>query len=197
MTFYNDWIYYTSYDHKLYRIKPDGLDNMCILEDKCMYFNIYKDNVYYSNKSDNNSIYMFNIATNHKVKLNDNPSCFINIYKKQLFYANPFCNKIYRMELDGSGKYIVCNIGAKYINLYNDYIFFSNVNDYNNLYKISIDGLNLQKLTNDHTEQINILNNWIYYKNNSDNGSLYKIQIDGTSRTKVLPLIEKNFLFLK
>lgn len=197
MLFYNDWIYYTSYDNKLYRIKPDGLDKMCIIDDKCAYFNIYKDTIFYSNMSDNYSIYKFNITTQNKVKLNDTPSYFINIYKKQIFYANTICNKIYRMELDGSGKCIVANIGAKYINIYNNYIFFSNTDDYNNLYKIGIDGLNLHKITNDYTEQINIFNNWIYYKNSSDNGSLYKVRADGTERTKVLPLINNNFLFLK
>lgn len=196
LVFYNDWIYYTSYDNHIFRIKPDGLDKMCIHSDKSAYVTIYKDEIYYSNASDNNSIYKFDINNKHTTKLNDIPSCFINIYKEQIFYSLINCNKICRMELDGTGKCIVSNIGAKFINVYKDYIYFSNTQDYNNLYKIKIDGLNLTKLNNDYTEQINILNDWIYYKNSSDNGTLYKIRIDGKDKSKVLPIHYKNCLFL-
>ncbi|MBP5426424.1 MAG: DUF5050 domain-containing protein [Clostridiales bacterium] len=194
--FYKDWLYYTSYDGKLFRIKPNGLDNMCINKDSCKYISMYKDTLYYVNESDNNYIYKFDIATKNKIRLNSTSSLFVNIYKNQIFYSNLECNKIYRMELNGGEKCVICNVEANFLNIYKDYIYFSNVKDYNNLYKININGLNLQKLNNDYTKRINILNDWIYYENFSDNGCLYMITIDGNNKTKISPILYDKYLFL-
>ena len=54
---------------------------------------------------------------------------------------------------------------------YEDYIYFSNPNDYNQLYRMDKDGKNVKKVHSDKPRYINVCNDYIYYvRYNHDSG---------------------------
>jgi hypothetical protein len=93
---------------------------------------------------------------------------------------------IYKLKNDDSGKTQICDDNAWFINVVNDWIYYSNGNDSAKLYKIRSDGSSRTRLNDEESSYICVLGDWIYYSNSiSKDGHLYKIKTDGSSRTKI------------
>lgn len=70
--------------------------------------------------------------------------------------------------------------------LYEDHIYYRNINDNCTLYKSRADGTSPIRLTDDRPFSINVVDDWIYYVNQSNNNHIYKIKTDGTGKVKVI-----------
>ncbi|HQA57514.1 MAG TPA: DUF5050 domain-containing protein [Acetivibrio sp.] len=94
-------------------------------------------------------------------------------------------SKLCKIKIDESSEQLLANISAWYINVVDDWIYFSNSNDDDSIYRISIDGNDMQKLNNDKSWDITVKDGWIFYSNESDGYGIYKMKTDGSCRTKI------------
>lgn len=88
------------------------------------------------------------------------------------------------MTLDGNVVRINEDTSSN-INVYGEFIYYSNKNDGGKLYRINKDGSNKTLLCTNSCDFINITENWIYYVNKEDGGNLYKIKFDGSNKVKL------------
>lgn len=89
------------------------------------------------------------------------------------------------MTLEGTNVTRINDDTSSNVNVYGDYIYYSNKNDGGKLYRINKDGSNKTEICGDRCDNINITENWIYYINKDDEGNLYKIKIDGSNKVKL------------
>lgn len=95
-------------------------------------------------------------------------------------------NKLYKININGTGKTKLNNDASYNINVVGDWIYFTNKSDGQKLYKIKTDGTGKAKLSNDEGNSINVVGNWIYYLSGTiGNYSINKIKIDGTGKTQL------------
>ncbi len=71
-----------------------------------------------------------------------------------------------------------------FLNVVDDWIYYSNADDNHRLYKIRTDGTQRTQLSEDEAVFINVVDGWIYYTYIEQHG-IYKIRTDGTQRTHI------------
>ncbi len=95
-------------------------------------------------------------------------------------------NKLYRMRLDGTGKQLLSNDRALYINVVGDWIYYINQTDQSKMYKIRLDGSGKTKIDDQHSATvISVVGDWIYYITQSEQYKLFKIKTDGTGKMQL------------
>jgi hypothetical protein len=75
---------------------------------------------------------------------------------------------IYKMKKDGSSKTKLLNVGAEFLNIKDDWIYYSNINYYGRLYRVKTDGSQNEKVyapyaPSDYVMYTNIVGDNIYY----------------------------------
>ncbi|WDU82655.1 DUF5050 domain-containing protein [Caloramator sp. Dgby_cultured_2] len=110
-----------------------------------------------------------------------------------IYYSNiSDGGKIYKVNVDGTGRKKINDVMSSYVNVVGDYIYYSNSKDKNRIYKLSKFNTNAsypgQRLTYDSAAYIVVDGdrNKIYYSNTSDARRLYSIDLNGNNRTKFL-----------
>lgn len=71
----------------------------------------------------------------------------------------------------------------KYINFFDGWIYYSNINDKEYIYKIKPDGTCRTKLNDRPSDYLNIVNGWIYFIENDKD--LFKMKLDGSEKKKI------------
>lgn len=94
-------------------------------------------------------------------------------------------NKLCKVKMNDSLGIKLSDVSAWYINVLDEWIYFSNFEDDDSIYKIRIDGSGLEKLNNDKSWDITVQEDWIYYSNESEGYMIYKMKTDGSRRTRV------------
>lgn len=108
-----------------------------------------------------------------------------------LYYANwSDGDKIYKMNLDGTGSQKICDNSASELIIANNIIYYSNESDSGKLYSVNIDGTGNKKLANEKVNNLEILGNLIYYIDSNNTIST----LDITNGTKI-PLNIKSRCF--
>lgn len=105
---------------------------------------------------------------------------------------------LYKMKSDGGSITKISKDNSDYINVVNNYIYYSNLSDGNSIYKIKTDGSDRSKIINTSVKSINVLGKWVYYCKSTENGlnfRLYKINLDGSNNTKISDdsIVDGNF----
>jgi hypothetical protein len=100
--------------------------------------------------------------------------------------------KIYKINLDGSGKEKLNDNISQNLNVVDDWIYFSNYDDGNKIYRVHIDGNVSEKINNDDSWWLSVVGDWVYYTNRDDNWKIYKVRSDGSGRTKLNDDVSNN-----
>jgi len=117
-----------------------------------------------------------------------------------IYYVSDNGGCLSKMHINGKHKERISDDSCLFINVMDDWIYYSNVSDNNYLYGIRTDGTERTKLNDDYSENVSVVGDWIYYSrvvkeplgNYGELTSyilteyhLYKIHTDGTGRVKI------------
>ncbi len=94
-------------------------------------------------------------------------------------------DRLYRINLDGTGYVQLNNDPSMDINILGNWIFYTNGNDERRVYKIRTDGTERTRITLDKAMYITVDEEWIYFSNRDDNGTMYRARHDGSQRAYV------------
>lgn len=139
---------------------------------------IISDKAYYFIKND--YIYKTDRVNGNVTKLCDDKADDINLYNDKLYFVNlTDGKKIYIINTDGSGKKMLFDSPASYLNIKDKQIYFiKDVNTDRQIYKVSIDGSKSTSINSDVvTTYLSISGDWLYYKvfnSLSNSGRLYR-----------------------
>ena len=84
--------------------------------------------------------------------------------------------------VDGESRVISAD-SAWFINISDEWIYYSNRDDSNRVYKIKTDGSSRAVLTDGGALFVTYVDEWIYYISEADNYGIYRISIDGNGKT--------------
>ena len=168
----------------LYKMKPDGTQQIKITSNAATYLNLDSDNIYFVD----NGIYKLNLSNNQRQKLSNSGTKLVLV--GDWLYYNDEDNRIYRMKRDGSQKHSVVNDGTL-INVVNNDLFFMRKNV---LFKTNILNPQERKLytfSSETTLEPIIQNGKIYFH---DHRIVYSMNFDATDR-KAIYRSEKDNIF--
>lgn len=146
--------------------------------------------IYYCNPLDDNAgIYRIKKDLSDRVKLFDKNASNISTYMDWMFFSEN--STIYRMKKDGTEikKLITLDpeVSIYEMNIYDNWVYYTDDLPYGNLYKITIEGSSNIKLADNAPRYINIFDNNIYYAGEYevDECGVYRIDLDGNNRVKL------------
>jgi hypothetical protein len=197
-------IYYSNHSDggKLYRVKKDGSDavqnhgNPVMIDyenyneevGEVAYISIDGDWIYYINHSDGHKPYVINKEGTYRGKLSDEYATSLQVSGDSVYYCSGN-GVISKVKKDGTGSAVAIKGTASeinkafYINVFEEWLYYSNYEDGNKLYKIKTDGSGEKvKLSEDSVGYINITAGYIYY--NTTKGKLFRLPLNGNINTK-------------
>ncbi|GAA0182121.1 hypothetical protein SH2C18_45540 [Clostridium sediminicola] len=188
---YNNYIYFKNHFsvQKLSSDKKEGY-NLIVQPSLPRHIYIWNNMMYYPNARDNDYIYVMNLDTEDKYKINETSSYCLNKYNNYIYFSNrEDNNSIYRTMIGGKTEKI-CDDTTYTFNISGEWIYYNNVSDERKLYRVRVDGTNKQKLSDDSAFGISIVGNWIYYYT-SGTREVYVLKNDGSRKYKLSTVIGK------
>jgi len=156
LTLNGDRLYYINQSDNIISMKCDGTDVRTIDKGKAKYINVVEDWIYYINLDD---------AVDYKY-----------VSEMSGEFQDYKMGKIYKIKKDGSNKTRITDDGADSLNVYDNWIYYSNGNDGESvtsegdswysgkLYKINTEGKEKYKLFDSTCDNINVTKDWIYFR---------------------------------
>ena len=193
----DDWIIYSSEsDGKIYRVKLDGTKKEKVCDDKSNFLNVLGDWVFYVNESEENRIYKIKLDGSERIKINDIGSTRINVIGEWVYYCklenendengenfySPF-GEIYKVKVDGTENSKISEVKASFLNVIDDWIYYSDVNDGVSLFRMKINGSEVSKIVDGNCYYINVSKDSIFFSDMSS--GLYKVDLDGTNKRSI------------
>ncbi len=138
-------------------------------------------NLYYQDSKDY-SVYKA-AKDGEAVKLNSDPSYFINVMGDNIYYVNENDSfKVYSMKTDGSENKKIIDYTAYYMTVYKDSIYFVNYSDNQTIYKANIDGSDCKKIINSICYYPVIAEDKLYYIDYANNNSVVETDLEGENK---------------
>ncbi len=86
----------------------------------------------------------------------------------------------------GSDEYrVIAADSVWFINVSEDWLYYTNRDDRNRIYKINVDGSGRTALTEEGAWFVTLVDGWLYYLNESDDYRIYKINTAGEGKTRL------------
>ncbi|MCQ2519386.1 MAG: DUF5050 domain-containing protein [Lachnospiraceae bacterium] len=146
----NDVLYFTDESWKLYSRPLDSSEETCIIPDKSYQPCVYKDKVYYINGADGNKIYECDLTGDYFKKLSEDNVSNLIVYKDYIYFSvnTDGIGSIRRIAIEDGTEEKLADVNAGCINIYEDKLYFTDINDlqYINYIDINNKELNLQKI---------------------------------------------------
>ncbi len=147
---WDDTIYFTDRDQgtQLFRMNLDGTDLNVVIDKEVYCWYVFGDYVLYQDDADNESLHLMKIG-GEDIKLNDQVS-YSPIYDGEyIYYIKRIGDdrSIWRISIDGSDDTKIAEYDAYEIALYNDKIYFINIEDNDRVYAINKDGTGLTMIS--------------------------------------------------
>jgi phage pi2 protein 07 len=144
--------------------------------------------IYYTNMSDNFSLYKIRSDGTDKARLNDTESHYINVSGGWVYYVSQNC--IRKIKTDGTEETDLVQSKAYYmdVSVIGGWIYYINYDVQKRIsyiYKMRTDGGEKGKVCEDQAQSLTLYAGWIYFENLNDNNALYKIRTDGTGKKKL------------
>lgn len=197
-------IYYSNHSNggKLYRVKKDGSDavlkhgNSVISDNngnnsqvgEVAYINIEGEWIYYINHADGHKPYVINKEGTYRGQISNEYATSLQVSGDWVYYSAGN-GTISKVKKDGSGSVVPIKGKASeinkgfYINVLDDWLYYSNYEDASKLYKVKTDGSGEKiKLSEDSVGYINIVAGYVYY--NTNKGKLFRIALNGNLNIK-------------
>lgn len=92
-----------------------------------------------------------------------------------------------KMKEDGSSKTLVLpDKSITYINIVDDYVYYTSLTNNSKLYKIKTDGTGIKMLSENDVSDVYIVNGWIYFVNNvEDEYKICRMKTDGSELSEI------------
>jgi hypothetical protein len=157
MIIVEDWIYYHTFsENGIYKIRPDGIENTRLSDNKVRIVNVIDDWIYYVNVDDNNYIYRMRTDSSDNELVVSNSVEHVNIYEDWIFYVNLDDNEtIYRIKTNGTEKEKLNDDESYHINIIDGWIYYTKWNTRrwsdaireNEIYRMRFDGSEHERVT--------------------------------------------------
>lgn len=178
-----DMIYFIS-NANPYKMKVDGSIATKLYDKFCQSLNVTDDNLYFQDnyssgvavkmKTDGSGIQVFESKIS-------NFSLFPVSEGDWVYYAHNNDRNIYRIKNDGSGSYKLLEDRTLKLNVYGDYIYYSNENDSNKFYRSKTDGSGSAKIADFEAKSVSIVGDWIFFEREIDRTSKkHMMKTDGS-----------------
>ena len=102
-----------------------------------------------------------------------------------IYFTDVECNLLKRYDQVTKQIQNLADDCSWFINVVDNWIYYSNASDDDKLYRITVEGTRKEKLNNTRCWDIQIYDNWIYYIDECDHYKIYKMRLDGTDNIKV------------
>jgi serine/threonine protein kinase len=114
----------------------------------------------------------------------------VTIYEDHIYFRGDD-GHLYRSEPDGSGLIKMNNTSSMYINVHDDWIYYTNQDDGSRIYKMRTDGSDVVKLNDDFSYSLHVTDEFIYYIQIPDReynlyGNICRIRKDGSECRELL-----------
>ncbi|WP_256760635.1 DUF5050 domain-containing protein [Cohnella sp. WQ 127256] len=203
---YKDWIYFTTLDNSIRRMKTDGTDEAPILKlstkaiQYSMLMNVGADAIYYS---DEEHVFKMNLdgSANEEIPLLSERRAYdMNLAFNQLFYRSGISDLVRIGEDGAKRKVLLKNIGAYVdISVQKDSVYYilSSFNGKDQLRSVGLDGSNdkhVLDLKELYIDDWIIANGYLYYstEHGTDNTEIYKVSLNTFKSTRVAEITESN-----
>ncbi|QAA30757.1 DUF5050 domain-containing protein [Clostridium manihotivorum] len=151
------------------------------------------ERIYFSNMSDNNSIYTLTDSTGEIKKFDNSRSSNLVLGSDGLYFINASDNnKIYKISLADKIKTAVTQDSASKFLLFNDWIIYQNKNDKYRIYAYSLADKTKLKLTNNSSESFGVTNNNLYYVNSGEGDSIWSLDLQTLEEKKIVTAQAEN-----
>lgn len=173
---------------KLYAADLTANNFRKLCDDEAYFINVVGEYIYYTNSSDNDSIYKIKVDGTGRTKLTD--IGFINVIVEDdyIYAIDVDDHNIYKISVDGKIVKKINNDTALDLNVSEGYLYYSNLDDDLKIYRTTKSGFGRTKIFDESVGYINVVGDWIFYISYEDDFKIYKVKTDGTSDTKVSDL---------
>lgn len=173
--------------------------------------------IYFSNDSDNGSLYVMNSDITNIQKIHSDKVAYINADENYLYYIRTnnmkenttgnvltFNNTgIYRINHDGKNLKLITGKPGSYLTLQGNYLYFQryDVSEGLQFYRNKIDASEERKLVNDAVTPITVIDNKLYYSGFSKEHNINTIDLSSfTTRTRyegnfAYPIIKGSYIY--
>ena len=111
------------------------------------------------------------------------------VYGDWVYHTSGNCHgsgyRTKKTRIDGSGSEVLCDDDLCFINVVDNHVYCSNIDDGFKIYKMNSDGSGKHKLSEEDSSYVSVVDGWIYYSNMSDGGKLYRMLTDGSVRERL------------
>lgn len=160
MIIVGDWIYVNPYSGGILKISFDGSQYTYLWADSREFVSL-GGVIYYNRPGDNDSIWSEDSNSNN-MKLNDEPSYNVNVYRDRVYY-NDAQGNICSISTSGGDKKTIVSDKVQSMIIDEGWIYYDNINDGDKLYKIRVDGTGRVKVSDMSIGRFNIIGNQIFY----------------------------------
>lgn len=152
------------------------------------------DNIYFSNRNDDGTLYQMDSNMNNFRKLSDDKVEFINAVGNYIYYvrknylkdksANGVLNSndkgVYRINLNGKNIKLLYDEPSGMVNVHGNNVYYQHYNKEEGIsfYSIGIDGKNEKKISNISIMPISIINHSLYYTLLESDHYIHKMNLD-------------------
>lgn len=191
-----EWIYYCNPlddNTGIYKIKKDMSEKIKLFDKKVSNINLYNNWIYFSEKSTIYKMKKDGSEVRKLISIDSESSIYeMCIYNDWIYYTDdlPY-GCLYKVTIEGISNTKIAVDSPMYINIWNNYIYYSGENSDGNcgIYSIDLNGNNKAQILNEDIESLNIYDGWLYFTNSVNRLGLYKMSIN--NRIKKIIFEEK------
>gem|GEM_PF-1310233 len=194
LIYYFDWRDNSFFSHAL-----DGLaaGSRISLNTQAYLENMIGDYIYYTNRSNGDTLYRLNITTGVNTKISNEGVSGFAVMDDYIYYTRgDNVPGIYRLPLNAEGILTsgsasgdlspqkLSGAKADSINAGNGWIYYSDRDNGGKLCKIRADGTGTTRLNDQPSGNLNLVGDWVYYRSD---GKLFRIKTNGTGKSRLNP----------
>lgn len=178
------YLYYIADDHHnaIYRIDTDFENKKELTQGNCLSFNVINDWLYYATDT---ALYRVPLAGGEVEKIVDGYYSYFMIVDRIIYYRDTISGKIYRMNIDGSNPFVVCDENVSNYLATEDYLYFAKASG--GIFKQRLATGEVTQLTTDKANHIQLLGSWLYYQidDHTNEGRFVSVDEKSTTETPV------------
>lgn len=185
-----NYIYYQHYDDEtaltLYKAKIDGSENVKVSDDNYEPSSYYDGKIYFSNVSENHSIYAMDIYSNDSMSLVLDANAYMADMEGQYLYYIDMDDNYSLMRYNTSNRIKEKLIDGKCVhyNLYGSKIFaMVEGNDIHGIYRMNADGSQKELIAQGDFNNISCTSQYTFFQYFGDNTTLYRVPTTGNITT--------------
>ena len=195
---YDGTSYYIG-DSSLYELNTDGQKKI-LLDKQVDYINESGNYLYFVIDDESKICRMCKDGSN-LTKLSEYQVHELTLYNDVLYFimtSEGETNKICRMNTDGSDftELYYSNNGIWYMNIWKDFVYFTDLNENRNIKCMSTDGSDIHTINNARCYDVIVINDKIYYSKDKDSRYLYQMDLNGNNQTQLNSIYSRNINYL-